>query len=328
MSGPAPAVAQTRTAVRHALLSVPEGGLALIACSGGADSLALAAAAAFAGPRIGRRIGLVTVDHGLQPGSATRAEAVAAWARTAGLDPVAVAPVTVDPADPSGPEAAARHARYAALLHHAHGYAAAAVLLGHSLDDQAETVLLALARGAGPRGLAAMPARRDVDGVALLRPLLHLRRSMLRDACDALELTPWDDPHNADDRYTRVRVRAHALPALVAALGTGVPGNLAQTAALLARDASYLDEQAALAYDGCVKDGVLDVATAADLHPALRGRVLQAYALDLGAPATALGHRHVAALDALITAWHGQGPTALPGGIEVRREGGVLRRSG
>ncbi|NUT36118.1 MAG: tRNA lysidine(34) synthetase TilS, partial [Hamadaea sp.] len=273
----------------------------------------------------GRRIGLVTVDHGLQAGSADRAEAVAAWARSAGLDPVIVAPVTIDPADPAGPEAAARQARYAALLHHAHGYAAAAVLLGHSLDDQAETVLLALARGSGPRGLSAMPARREEDGVAFLRPLLGVRRTVLRECCAALGLVPWDDPHNADDRYARARVRADALPALVTALGPGVPGNLAATAALLALDTSYLDEQAALAYPGCVKDGMLDVAAVAALHPALRGRVLRAFALDLGAPAAALGHRHVAALDALVTAWHGQGPTALPGGIDVRREDGLLR---
>jgi tRNA(Ile)-lysidine synthase len=325
MTGPAPAVAEARTAVRSALRSVvTDRPLALVACSGGADSLALAAAAAFAGPRIGWRIGLITVDHGLQSGSGERAEAVAEWARNAGLDPVAVAPIKIDPADPAGPEAAARHSRYEALLSRSHGYAAAALLLGHTLDDQAETVLLALARGSGPRGLSGMPARRDVDGIALLRPMLGLRRSTLREACVALGLTPWEDPHNADTRFARARVRAAALPALTEALGPGVAGNLAQTARQLAADSSYLDELAAAAYPGCVRDGALVVAALTDLPAALRGRVLHAWALEVGATAAALGHRHVAALDALVTTWHGQGPTALPGGIEVHRRDGLL----
>jgi tRNA(Ile)-lysidine synthase len=326
MSGPAPAVAQTRTAVRHALhdLRVTDASLALVACSGGADSLALAAAAAFAGPRIGWRIGLITVDHGLQPGSASRAEAVASWARSAGLDPVSVATITVDPADPTGPEAAARHARYEALQAACGEYAAAALLLGHTLDDQAETVLLALARGAGPRGLSGMPARRDTGSTALLRPMLGLRRSTLREACKALGLTPWEDPHNADSRYARARVRAAALPSLTAALGPGVAGNLAETARQLAVDSSYLDELAAAAYPGCVRDGGLDVEVVRALPAALRGRVLHAWALACGATAAALGHRHVAALDALITHWHGQGATALPSGLEVHRRDGLL----
>ncbi|MEV6970768.1 tRNA lysidine(34) synthetase TilS [Hamadaea sp. NPDC051192] len=323
MTGPHPTVAQTRTAVRRAL-GHGDDRLVLIACSGGADSLALAAAAAFAGPRTGWRVGLITVDHNLQTGSADRAATVAAWATSAGLAPVLIAPVTIDPADPMGPEGAARHARYEALLHHAHEYAAAALLLGHTLDDQAETVLLALARGAGPRGLAGMPARREVGEVALLRPMLGVRRTTLREACAAQGLTPWEDPHNADTRYARARVRSDALPALVAALGPGVVGNLAQTAAQLAVDASYLDGLAAEAYQGCRCDGGLDVDALRALPEALRGRVLHTWALELGAPAAALGHRHVAALDALVTDWHGQGATALPGGIEAHREGGRL----
>ncbi|WP_290860498.1 tRNA lysidine(34) synthetase TilS [Hamadaea sp.] len=323
MTGPHPSVAQTRTAVRRAL-GPGENRLALVACSGGADSLALAAAAAFAGPRLGWRIGLVTVDHNLQAGSAERAAAVAAWAADAGLTPAIVAPVTIDPADPVGPEAAARHARYEALLQQSEEYAAAALLLGHTLDDQAETVLLALARGAGPRGLAGMPARREVDGVAVLRPMLGVRRTTLREACAEQGLTPWEDPHNSDDRYARARVRSSALPALVTALGPGVVGNLAQTAAQLAADASYLDGLAATAYAECRSGSGLSVDALRALPDALRGRVLHTWALELGAPGAALGHRHVAALDALVTAWHGQGPTALPGGIEVHREDGRL----
>lgn len=324
MSGPHPAVAEIRSAVRSSLSAYA--GPVLVACSGGADSLALAAAAAFVGPRTGRAIGLVTVDHGLQPGSAERARSVADWATSAGLAPVEIARVHIDPADPLGPEAAARNARYQALYGYAHG----AVLLGHTLDDQAETVLLALARGSGPRGLSGMPSVREVDGVVLLRPLLAIRRATTRAACEALDLTPWDDPHNTDPRYARSRVRSQLLPALVDALGDGVVGNLAQTARQLARDSSYLDAVAAAALDESGLDGGpvpdLSVERLTALPDAVRTRVLHQWALHIGATAAALGHRHVDALDALITAWHGQGPTALPGGVLVARRDGRLTR--
>ncbi|MGW4153677.1 tRNA lysidine(34) synthetase TilS [Micromonospora chersina] len=320
----APPVAAVRLAVRRALAGLPGAGPVLVACSGGADSLALAAATAFVAPRLGRRAGLVTVDHGLQPGSAERAERVARWAAQSGLDPVEVVPVTVA-GRPGGPEAAAREARYAALVAAARRHGAAGVLLGHTRDDQAETVLLALARGAGPRGLSGMPPRRELDGVPLLRPLLDVPRDDTREACAALGLTPWVDPHNADPAYARSRVRADLLPALVEALGPGVVGNLARTARLLAADTVALDDLAAAALtEVSAAEGGLSVDGLAALPAAVRTRVLHAWARELGAPPTALSHRHVAALDALVTDWHGQGPAHLPGGIPVRRQAGRL----
>ncbi|MEU9828305.1 tRNA lysidine(34) synthetase TilS [Micromonospora chersina] len=320
----APPVAAVRLAVRRALTGLPGAGPVLVACSGGADSLALAAATAFVAPRLDRRAGLVTVDHGLQPGSAERAERVARWAAESGLDPVEVVPVTVA-GRPGGPEAAAREARYAALVAAARRHGAAGVLLGHTRDDQAETVLLALARGAGPRGLSGMPARRELDGVPLLRPLLDVPRDDTREACAALGLTPWADPHNVDPAYARSRVRADLLPALVEALGPGVVDNLARTARLLAADTAALDELAgaALAEVRAVGGG-LSVDGLAALPAAVRTRVLHAWARELGAPPAALSHRHVAALDALVTDWHGQGPAHLPGGLPVRRQAGRL----
>ena len=164
--GPAPALAAVRSAVRAVLSSHP---CVLVACSGGADSLALAAAVAFEAPRAGVRAGLVTVDHGLQPGSAAVAAQVAGLGYELGLDPVEIVPVTVGRT--GGVEAAARDARYAALDAAASALGAA-VLLGHTLDDQAETVLLGLGRGSGPRSIAGM---RVIDG-HYLRPLLGLRR--------------------------------------------------------------------------------------------------------------------------------------------------------
>ncbi|MDR7280282.1 tRNA lysidine(34) synthetase TilS [Catenuloplanes atrovinosus] len=326
----APPVAEMRVAVRRALTGFPPDGLVLTACSGGADSLALAAAVAFVAPRLGLRAGLVTVDHRLQDGSADRAAAVARWAGEAGLDPVEVAAVTVA-GRPGGPEAAAREARYAALADAARRHGAAAVLVGHTRDDQAETVLLALARGAGIKGLAGMRERRPLPGaddVLLVRPLLEITREQTHKACVALGLHPWSDPHNADPAYARSRVRADALPALVAALGPRVVGNLARTAGLLAADAAALDGLArtalAEARRGGPGGGALRVRSLSGLDPAIRSRVLHLWARELGAPGTALSQRHVSALDALVVDWHGQGSAYLPGGIAVRRSGDAL----
>ncbi|MFF5174095.1 tRNA lysidine(34) synthetase TilS [Micromonospora sp. NPDC000089] len=349
-AGLAPPVAAIRVAVRRALAGLPPGPV-LVACSGGADSLALAAATAFVAPRLGRPAGLVTVDHGLQPGSAERAAAVARWAGEVGLSPAEAVPVTVA-GRPGGPEAAAREARYQALVAAARRHGAAAVLTGHTRDDQAETVLLALARGAGPRGLAGMPQRRELDGVPLLRPLLDVTREQTRRACAALGLTPWEDPHNTDPSYARARVRADVLPVLLRALGEGVRDNLARTAALVAADTAALDDlaRAALAAPaasagpaenaapaasarpaqvagtgGVRVEGGLSVAALAGMPAAVRTRVLHAWARELGAPPSALSHRHVEALDALVTGWHGQGPAHLPGAIRVVRRAGELR---
>ncbi len=314
--GPAPPVAALRVAVRQAL-DLPPDSLVLVACSGGADSLALAATVAFVAPRLGLRAGLVSVDHGLQDGSGARAAQVAAWGAGLGLAPSVAVPVVVGTA--GGPEAAARAARYAALAVAARDHGAAAVLLGHTMEDQAETVLLALARGAGPRGLAGMPARRIIDEVPFIRPFLAASRTQTHAACAELGLTPWEDPHNADPSYARARVRA-ALPVLVNALGADVVANLARTARLLAADTALLDElatRAAPAGDPLVADLVA-------LPAALRTRVLRDYALRLGAPAGALSTTHIEALDALVVGWRGQGPVALPGGIEVTRRDGRL----
>ncbi|HEX6970455.1 MAG TPA: tRNA lysidine(34) synthetase TilS [Micromonosporaceae bacterium] len=320
----APSVAAIRVAVRRALAGLPSEALVLVACSGGPDSLALAAATAFVAPRLGLRAGLVTVDHGLQPGSAQRAAAVAGWAATVGFAPVEVAAVVVA-GRAGGPEAAAREARYEALVAVARRTGAAAVLLGHTRDDQAETVLLALARGAGPRGIAGMPPVRRLDGVTLMRPLLEISREQTRRACTALGLTPWDDPHNVDPAFARSRIRHEVLPALVRALGPRVVSNLARTARLIAADVAALDESAQNALDAArVGSDRLDVAALAGLAPAVRTRVLHAWARALGVPGATLSQRHVDALDALVTDWRGQGPVHLPGGARVSRRGGIL----
>ncbi|MDQ6850643.1 MAG: tRNA lysidine(34) synthetase TilS [Actinomycetota bacterium] len=314
--GPHPAVAEVRRAVRPHL-----GGPVLVACSGGADSLALAAAVAFEAPRAGVARALVTVDHGLHAGSRLQADRVAALGYELGFDPVEVVPVSVGRA--GGPEAAARAARYAALSNLGAALDAS-VLLGHTLDDQAETVLLGLGRGSGPRSIAAMVPRSG----PYVRPLLAMRRVTTVAACAALGLVPWDDPANSDSSLQRVRLRREVLPLLEEVLQGGVAEALARTAALLRDDLDALDSLAAAASSAANAShqrgatGELDVAALAELPRALRTRVLRAWALTQGA--AELSARHVAALDALVTSWHGQGPLELPGGVRVVRASGRL----
>ncbi|MEI4273522.1 tRNA lysidine(34) synthetase TilS [Klenkia sp. LSe6-5] len=307
--GPDPAVAAVRAAVRPGLGAGP----VLVACSGGADSLALAAAVAFEAPRAGVPAGAVTVDHGLQAGSADRAAATAGLLRALGLDPVLVRRVEVGTA--GGPEAAARDARYAALdeVAAAHG---ARIALAHTRDDQAETVLLGLGRGSGPRSLAGMAPVRG----HLWRPLLDLPRTTTRAACAAQDLPVWDDPHNTDPAYTRVRVRTEVLPLLADVLGGGVDAALARTAAMLREDTEALDALAAAVPDPA------DCAATAELPAALRRRVLRRWLLDHGVPD--LAAVHLQAVDALVVRWRGQGRVDLPGGAGVVRASGRLALQG
>jgi tRNA(Ile)-lysidine synthase len=322
VTGPDPAVAAVRVAVRAAVQDLPDGALVLAAVSGGADSLALAAATAFVAPRAGLRAGAVVVDHALQPGSDAVAATTAASCRSLGLAPVEVVRVEVRD-DGSGPEAAARTARYAALQQAADRLGAGAVLLGHTRDDQAETVLLGLARGSGTRSLAGMPARRGV----LRRPLLDVPRATTAAACAALGLTPWCDPHNDDARYARVRARA-LLPQLERALGPGVVSALARSATLARDDADALDaeaaEQSARLRRRADDAPGLDAIRLGELPPAVRRRVLRLAALDAGCPPGRLSGRHLEALDSLVVRWKGQGPLALPGGVRALRRCGRL----
>ncbi|SDR76629.1 tRNA(Ile)-lysidine synthase [Friedmanniella luteola] len=285
----------------------------LVACSGGADSLALAAAARHVAERRGLPCAAVVVDHRLQDGSDAVAARAAHAVRGLGLPDVAVVAVTVGTR--GGPEAAARDARHAALRSAAAGAPPATVLLGHTRDDQAESVLLGLARGSGPRSLAGMAVRTG----GLLRPLLDLPRTTTEQACAELGLVPWSDPHNVDSRFARVRVRRQVLPVLEEALGPGVGAALARTARLARDDADLLDALAAEADPGT---DTLDCAGLAVLPAALRSRVLRRWLAGRGAED--VGAEHVQGVDALVTAWHGQRGVDLRGGTVARREGRLL----
>ena len=303
-----PTVAEGRRRVRLALGDLEPGSRVDVALSGGADSLALAACLSFVAPEAGWMAGAVVVDHGLQPGSADVAARAAEQATALGLDAEVVA---VEVGNDGGPEAAARDARYAVLR----ARPVDAVLLGHTLDDQAETVLLGLGRGSGPRSLAGMVA---VDGL-IRRPLLGLRRADTERICTASDLPWWTDPHNADRGFRRNRLRHEVLPLLEDVLDGGVAEALARTADQLRADSVVLDELAAEVADPC------DVPTLAALAPALRSRVLRRAALEAGADGSGLASVHLGELDRLVTDWHGQARVELPGRISASRAGDALR---
>ena len=309
-----PSVAAVRVPVRAALSMLDPGDVVAVACSGGADSLALASAAVFEGHKLGLRVVGVTVDHDLQPGSAQQADRVVTQLAGLGVDETLTARVQVDGSG-LGPEAAAREARYAVLEEVAERLSARLVLLGHTLDDQAETVLLGLTRGSGGRSLQGM---RPAFGV-FARPLLGVRRIDTATACQVEGLEPWDDPHNHDPGYTRVRVRDRVLPVLEDELGPGIAEALARTAGQLRDDTALLDELADAALAHARRADGLDVPALCAEPPALRHRVIHRAALEAGAPASELTRDHVLAVDALLVGWRGQKWIDLPG--PLRRDG-------
>lgn len=293
--------------------------MVLVALSGGADSLALAVATAFEAPRAGLRAGAVIVDHGLQAGSADVAARASAQASTLGLDPVLVVAVTVG-AD-GGPEAAARTARYAALATAAANTGACCVLLGHTLDDQAETVLLGLARGSGARSLQGMAAEVGI----YRRPLLGIRRATTAQFCADSGLEPWIDPQNSDPSYRRVRVRQSVLPVFERELGPGVAEALARTAVHLREDSAALDGLAAERTTGRIDHTAtglsLSVRGLADDPAAVRQRIIRlVVAREFG---VSLSRAQTLEVARLVTDWHGQGPLNLPG-IRVERRDRLL----
>jgi tRNA(Ile)-lysidine synthase len=273
-----------------------------VALSGGPDSLALTAVAAQLRPTAA-----VVVDHGLQSDSAAVAEAARAQAVSLGCVEAQV--IRAQVGNRGGPEAAARAARYAALS----AYHTGPVLLGHTLDDQAETVLLGLGRGSGVRSIAGM---RPYDP-PWCRPLLEVRRAVTHGACQELGLTPWQDPHNTDRRFTRTRLRTEVLPLLEDVLGGGVAEALARTATSLREDSELIDTLAARALPESRADSGLRVQALATLEAPVRRRVIRAWLLAGGA--TNLTDKQIRGVDALVTGWHGQGGVAVGSSLPEER---------
>ena len=312
-----PSAVVIRNAVRASLVQFEAGDCVLVAISGGADSLALAYALSIEAPLAAIRLVGVTVDHQLQDASSKQANKVIEQLNGMGITENEVVKVKVEINE--GLEASARKARYEALDMCAQKYGAVAIYLGHTRDDQAESVLLGLARGSGTRSLSAMA---QVNG-KYFRPLLAITRQQTEAACNEMNLSPWNDPHNLDTQFARVRVRNVVMPILEENIGPGISEALARSANLLRDDADALDGLAENVI-GAMDLADLDCEKLAALPRAIRTRILRRAIYAAGAPSGSLSAEHVSAVEALVTAWSGQGPAHLPGGVKVSRLSGRL----
>ena len=309
-----------RNAVREQLERCEAGDCILVAVSGGADSLALAQATLVECAPLAIKAVAVTIDHQLQEKSADQAAKVEKQLRAMGFQDVVVAKVNVSLE--SGLEAGARSARYEALQRIAAEKNAVRVLLGHTRDDQAESVLLGLARGSGTRSLSGMA----IENGIYLRPLLSLTRTQTEEACTEAGIEFWNDPHNENHEFSRVRVRREVLPVMEEQIGPGIAAALARSASLLRDDADALDAIASAEISRHnLKD--LDCSALEHLPRAIRTRILRSAIYAAGSPSGSISADHVGAVEALVTSWHGQGLVSLPGGVKVERISGRLSLS-
>jgi tRNA(Ile)-lysidine synthase len=309
-----------RNAVREQLERCEAGDCILVAVSGGADSLALAYATLVESAPLAIRAVAVTIDHQLQEKSSEQAAKVEKQVKVMGYQDVVVAKVKVSLE--SGLEAGARKARYEALQRIASEKNAVKVLLGHTRDDQAESVLLGLARGSGTRSLSGMASENGI----YLRPLLSLTRTQTEAACTEFGIEFWNDPHNENLDFSRVRVRLEVIPVMEEQIGPGIAAALARSAALLRDDADALD---AIAGAEISRHNLADLeCSELELLPrAIRTRILRSAIYAAGAPSGSISADHIGAVEALVTSWHGQGLVSLPGGVKVERISGRLSLS-
>jgi tRNA(Ile)-lysidine synthase len=301
---------ELRQGLIASLADLEAGDTVLVGLSGGADSLSLLKCAVIVGKVQSINVGAIIIDHQIQAESAKTSQNAAQLATDLGADPVLIFNVNVATGPGSGGmEAAARDARRQAFTRVASEHNAKAILLGHTLEDQAETVLLGLARGSGARSLSGM---RAVEGI-YRRPFLNIDRETVRS--EVKDLVAFEDPHNSDTKFARVRVRNSVLPILESELGPGVTHALVRSADLLRDDADALD---ALARFEITRVGD-DVNLIGALPRAIRTRVIRQLAITNGCAINDLTRDHVLAIDALVTNWHGQGPLNLPGAVNVER---------
>ncbi|MEY2900102.1 MAG: hypothetical protein RL247_268 [Actinomycetota bacterium] len=320
-------MADTRRAAREwagSLDATPRKALFLVGVSGGGDSVALAWALSLEAAALDVSVGAVIVDHQLQAGSAQVAARAAAQMEALGLSPVLVKTVSVE--GTSNMEDNARKARYQAFTEAVRETGAVGVALAHTLDDQAETVLLGLARGSGPSGLKGMA---DRDGL-YHRPFLGLTRETLRQALRDAGIEWWDDPHNDDESFARVSVRKNVIPVLEKVLGPGVTEALARTAELFREDSATLDSQAEEWFQRHVtqRGGECSVAVndLAELGSALQTRVLRAMVVAAGGHAPT--YVHTKQMHKLLREWRGQSRLNLSGASVERKDGRIIATAG
>ncbi len=313
---------ELQNAVQNLLKDLDPGDLVLVGCSGGADSLALVWTTSVVGKRLELKTGAVIVDHQLIPESNDVAQNAKKQCEELGIEKVIIKKVEVNQTN-EGLEAAARIARYEAFENVLHETNAKVILLAHTQDDQAETVLMRLTRGSGAKSLSGMSA---ISG-KYLRPFLHLRKKIVHDSLDLIGMKAWQDPANFDNQYLRVKVRQELMPKLIEVLGEGAISSLDKTSQLLRLDNQALDELAQQFIDAQddVKKNGLKVKELENLPEAIRTRVLKICAVASGVHPGPFSFEHIEAIDALVKNWHGQGNVDLPGFIQATRVDGSLR---
>ena len=311
-----PALWQIRKAVKPWLNDSAQP--VLFGCSGGADSMALAVALFMESSNT--KVIPIVIDHGLQEGSAQITSQTIERLKQIGFTQVESARAQVTMTD--GLEASARRARYQLFNQFIETYQPKYFLLAHTLNDQAENVLLGLARGSGARSLSGMAVKNNI----FVRPLLKISRELTTAACSEAGIEIWSDPHNEDLRFTRVRVRKNLLPIIEDNLGPGITEALVRSADLLRDDADALDGFAA-EYFNQADPFNLDVKELERLPKAITTRVLRLAIYKAGAPAGSLSAEHIAAAQALISDWHGQKEVSLPGNVKLLRNSGRITLS-
>ena len=307
---------EMQNAVQNLLKDFEAGDLVLVGCSGGADSLALAWTALVVGKRLELKIGAVIVDHQLIPESNSVALNAKKQCEELGIEEVIIKKVNVEQTH-EGLEAAARIARYEAFENVLHETNAQAILLAHTQDDQAETVLMRLTRGSGAKSLSGMA---QVSG-KYLRPFLHLRKKLVHDSLDLIGLKAWQDPANTDHQFLRVKVRHELMPKIIEVLGESAISSLDKTSQLLRLDNQALEELAQQFFESQkdVKTNGLEISELEKLPEAIRTRVLRICAIASGVHPGPFSFEHIEAIDALVKNWHGQGNVDLPGFIQATR---------
>jgi len=313
---------EMQNAVQNLLKDFDAGDYVLVGCSGGADSLALAWTTLVVGKRLELKTGVIIVDHQLFPESNSVALNAKKQCEDLGIEEVIIKKVNVEQ-NHEGLEAAARISRYEAFENVLQETNAQVILLAHTQDDQAETVLMRLTRGSGAKSLSGMA---QVSG-KYLRPFLHLRKKLVHDSLDLIGLKAWQDPANTDHQFLRVKVRHELMPKIVEVLGESAISSLDKTSQLLRLDNQALEDLAQQFFGSQkdVKTKGLEISELEKLPEAIRTRVLRICAIASGVHPGPFSFEHIEAIDALVKNWHGQGNVDLPGFIQATRVNGSLR---
>jgi tRNA(Ile)-lysidine synthase len=300
--------------VEKFLKDVSPGDKVLVACSGGSDSLALAWTVQFVAKKSEIFVSALVIDHQLFAESNQVAKDAVAKLKLLGIQEVVIKSVEV-PKSPDGIEAAAREVRYQALKEFAQEIAATQIYLGHTLEDQVETVLMRLTRGSGARSLQGMSERNGF----FVRPFLHIPRNAVRESLNLINIKAWEDPMNYSDMFLRSKIRNNLLPVLAEVLGVRAFEAIDRTATQIRDDNQALD---LICQDVMTLNHIETRAEVSvlEMQPkAIRSRIIRSMALNAGAPAASLANSHIEAINQLVENWHGQGEVALPGKLRAAR---------